>query len=723
MYTFGELLRGFRRREGLSQETLADKLGVHRNSISDWERNAYLPRTRQMVLDLSEALGLESKESNQLLYAAEYPLESEQPVNNDALLTESPFDLAPVIEPAAVEKGVFVAREDELNLLNRFLAEVLKDRQGRVVFVNGEAGSGKTALVQEFCWRALENDKDLVVAGGSCNAYIGIGDPYLPFREILALLTYDMEARWAAEPSVRNHALRLRSLIPNTVQALLQNGPDLIETFLSGPALIKRASTFSSDVPRWLAQLKSIVARKAADQSPINPQQQNLFAQYTRVLRAISRHKPLLLVLDDLQWADNGSIGLLFHLGKRLEDCPILIIGIYRPADVALGREGERHPLEPVVNEFQLVFGDNRIDLKQTLGQQFVEAILATELNRLGAEFKSALYERTQGHALFTIEMLRSMQRRGDLIKDESGRWIEGPALDWNTLPARIDGVIRERIDRLPKHLRETLKVASVEGEDFTAEVVAQVQKVDAWTMAQQLSSILDRQHQLVRSQISRRLGTQRLSQYRFQHILFQHYLYSSLDEVEQAFLHEMVGKSLEQLHAGQTEAIAVQLARHFQKAQLNAKAIDYLSQAGKRALSLSANEEAVAHFSEALILIKTLPDTNKSAEQELDLQIGLGPAQIAIRGYAAVEVEQTYLRARQLCREVGNTHQIFQVLAGLWVCYFVRGELPKAREHGIQLLDLAKAKKRSGCVFASPSDAGSHFMRHGGVYINFRAL
>ena len=380
-------------------------------------------------------------------------------------------------------------------------------------------------------------------------------------------------------------------------------------------------------------------------------------------MRILAHRHPLLLVIDDLQWADAGSIGLLFHLGKRLKKCPILIVGVYRPADVALGREGKRHPLDPVINELQREFGNNGIDLKQAMGRPFVEAILDTEPNRLGAAFRKALYQHTRGQALFTIEILRDMQRRGDLVKDETGRWVEGPALDWEILPARVDGVIRERIDRLPHRLQKTLRVASVEGEDFLAEVVAQVQTVNEWAMVEQLSGILDKQHRLVSSQISRRLGTQRLSRYRFRHILFQHYLYNSLDKVEQAFLHEMVGNSLERLYAGQTEAIAVQLARHFQVADLKTKAVLYLSRAGKRALRLCANEEAAAHIAEALALLKTCPETAERTDQELDLQTSLGPALIALKGYAAPEVEKAYTRARELCQQVGPTPQIFPVL------------------------------------------------------------
>jgi predicted ATPase len=205
----------------------------------------------------------------------------------------------------------------------------------------------------------------------------------------------------------------------------------------------------------------------------------------------------------------------------------------------------------------------------------------------LDATFRQTLYERTRGHALYTVEMVRGMRERDALVRDESGRWVEGKAVDWASLPARVEGTIGERIARLPAALRETLQVASVEGETFTAEVVAQVQAVAEREIVRQLSGELDKWHRLVVSVGSHRSipGKRRTSRYRFRHILFQEYVYKGLDEVERAYLHQAVGDALEQRFEGQTEAIAIQLARHYRVAGQEPKAIDYLHQAGEWAL------------------------------------------------------------------------------------------------------------------------------------------
>lgn len=629
-----------------------------------------------------------------------------------------PLNSPPFLEQPDGDAGpLFVAREQELEQLDNFLIPA-QSGQGRVIFVTGDAGSGKTSLLQEFILRAQRARPDLIVAGGNCNAFTGVGDPYLPFREILVCLSGDVEARWEAGLINTIQARRLWSLIPHTVQALVDSGPDLLDIFIPGPALLQRATAAASGEANWLSQLKQLVARRQSEAVPANLRQQtNLFEQYTIVLQELARRQPLLLVLDDLQWADAGSINLLFHLGRRLQRQRILIVGIYRPAEVALGRpsadsgEQERHPLQAVINEFQRNYGQIHINLNQSEGRSFINALLDSEPHRLPETFKEALFQHSQGHALFTVEMLRGMQERGDLTQDEQGRWVEGPDLDWNTLPARIEGIIEERIGRLPVSQREILRAASVEGEIFTAEVVAQAQGDAAPEVVRLLSGSLDRQHRLVRSQGSRLLSSegQRLSHYQFRHILFQRYLYGSLDDTERAYLHEAVGNILEQLYQGQHETVALQLARHFQMAGLIEKAVGYLQQAGRWAVRLSAHKEAIAHFTRALGLLGTLPDSEQHAQQELDLQLALGRAFIVVKGSGAPEVERTFVRARELCQQVGESSQLVQVLWGLCVFYVIRGKLRgTGYDMAKQCLQVAQSQQESNLLIGGHMAVGT---------------
>ena len=152
------------------------------------------------------------------------------------------------------------------------------------------------------------------------------------------------------------------------------------------------------------------------------------------MLAALSQQRALILILDDLHWADSASLNLLFHLARQVADSRVLIVGTYRPDDVALGRLSttsgrvERHPFEPILNEIRRYAGDVVIDLgaaQLAEGRALVDALVDAEPNRLDAAFRQELFARTEGHPLFTVELLRTLEERGDLVKDASGRWVQ----------------------------------------------------------------------------------------------------------------------------------------------------------------------------------------------------------------------------------------------------------------------------------------------------------
>jgi predicted ATPase len=509
-----------------------------------------------------------------------------------------------------MEKPIFVAREQELDQLDGYLHQSIES-QGSVCFVAGEAGSGKTALVNEFANRAQDRQRDLIVALGQCDSYTGSGDAYLPFREVLGLLTGDVESDLAKGKISTENANRLQNMLGFSGQALVELGPDLIGIFIPGAGLATRAAAYVAEKVGWLDKLDQLTKRKSEQKRQIisGIEQSHIFEQYVNVLNKLGTEHPLIIILDDLQWADSASIELLFHLGRRIEDNRILIIGTYRPEEVSIGRAGERHPLEKVLSEIKRYYGDVWIDLDRAMvkeGIHFVNTYLDTEPNQLGEGFRQALHHHTNGQPLFTIELLRDMQERGDLVKDEQDRWIEDPTLDWSDLPARVEGVIEERTGRLEGELRNALSVGSVEGEDFTAEVVARIQAADARYLITRLSGELEKQHRLVSAQGVKRIGSgeERLSLYRFQHNLFQTYLYGELDEVERVCLHEDVGNVLEELYGEQANEIAVQLARHFDEAGIPNKASHYLHMAGEHAAARFANDEALSYLARSLDLI-----------------------------------------------------------------------------------------------------------------------
>ena len=412
-----ELARRLLSRDPLREASYRLLMRLH---VLNGDRGAALHVYHSCASVLQEELGVDPDPSTRRQYEQLLDLEALAAAHLPAFLEVTAEEDA----PAEPRRPVFVARERELARLDGFLNLALSG-QSRIVFVTGDAGQGKTALVQEFARRAQAAHPELVVAGGNGNAYTGQGDPYVSFREILSLLSGEIKERWAVQSFSREQARRLWHTLPLTAQALVEAGPDLVDTFVSGAPLAQRAGAYAPWPGRadWLPRLQQLVQRKASFPPRPDLNQNALFEQYSRVVRAIARRRPLLLTLDDLQWADAGSVGLLFHLGRSLAGGRVLVVGAYRPTDIALGRGGERHPLEPVVNEFKLQWGDIEIDLREAEGERFVAAYLDTEPNRLSEAFRTTLFRQTAGLPLAIVELRardagapRAGSRRGRLL-------------------------------------------------------------------------------------------------------------------------------------------------------------------------------------------------------------------------------------------------------------------------------------------------------------------
>ncbi|MCJ7739350.1 MAG: AAA family ATPase, partial [Anaerolineae bacterium] len=344
-------------------------------------RSAALRQYRQCVRILEEELGAAPAAATTALYeeirssaGPELPIRSEPP---HAVQVRPPSFLDPGASQAAARAQVFVGRAPELARLAGYL-EAASAGQGQVAFVVGGPGRGKTSLLRAFAEQAMAAHPDLLVVSGACNAYSGVGDAYLPFREALGMLAGDVESRWKAGAVSRDHAQRLWSALPVTLPAMVAHGPYVIDSFVSGIGLMSRAEQAGLGDATSMAALRTLSNRTATS----GLEQQALFQQVTNTLQAVAVEHPLLIVLDDLQWIDQGSIGLLFHLGRRLAGCRILLVGAYRPEEVAAGRtsggESEPHPLTKTLNEFRRDFGDVWIDLRQadqSEGRQFVDAL------------------------------------------------------------------------------------------------------------------------------------------------------------------------------------------------------------------------------------------------------------------------------------------------------------------------------------------------------------
>jgi DNA-binding SARP family transcriptional activator/predicted ATPase len=513
-------------------------------------------------------------------------------------------------QPPAGPPARLVARADEFGQLGGHLDAALAG-EPTVVFVSGDAGSGKTALLEAFAASAMAERPDLLVAGARCDPG-GSLDAFAPLHRLAEMLFGNLASHAAWRLHGRDQADRLQDATGLALAALAEHGAGLVGTLVPVVSVARRGRRPSAPPGTALSQGA-------------------LFDQLLCTLAAIARERPLLLLLDDLHWVDDATTAFLVHLGRQLSDSPILVLGAYRSATVALGRRDPRsgatirHPLAVAVNELRRTRGEILVELDRADGRAFVEAYVDTEPNRLGAPFRDALYAQTGGHALFTVETLRNLQERGELVKDEAGRWIARESLDWGRLPIRVEAAIAERVDRLPEAERQILSAASVQGEIFSAEAVAELTGGRVAEVLTCLSESLARQHHLVRPEGLDRVegfGRGRHFVYRFTHHLFQKYLYDQLDPVERAQWHAVIAATLDRQVGADLalrERLAARLAWHYEAGGLPLQAARALLDAGRQATRVSAFREALNLFDHGLALLHGVDAARPAASASVE--------------------------------------------------------------------------------------------------------
>jgi predicted ATPase len=260
-----------------------------------------------------------------------------------------------------------------------------------------------------------------------------------------------------------------------------------------------------------------------------------------------------------------------------------------------------------VINEVQRVTGEAPIDLDAVEGRAFIDALLDAAPNRLDSQFRETLYQRTGGHALFTVELIDGLRTCGELVRDATGHWTAGDTLDWRRLPARVEAVVAEHVGRVPAQWQALLQAACVEGGEFTAGIIADAIGLAEAEVVRALSGELSQHYQLVIATRVDRIGAQRWLRYRFRHALFETYLYQRLDAVSRTQLHEAIGAALEKRYAdrpAELPEIALQLTRQLEGAGLNLKAAGYGLIAGQHAARLSAYQEAAQLLTHSVTLL-----------------------------------------------------------------------------------------------------------------------
>ena len=473
--------------------------------------------------------------------------------------------------------------------------------QGReVLLIAGEAGQGKTTLAAEVARRAY--DDGAIVLLGRCDEELGI--PYGPFVE--ALQHYVAHAELGTlERHVETH----------------------------GPALARLCRGLGArvgDLP-------------PPDEVDADTERYRLYGAVVGILDEASRDRPVVLVLDDVQWADAASLQLLRHVVKMGDALGVLIICTYRDTELS-------PLLVETLGALRRERGVDRIALRGLEDDEvvrFLEAAAGHDLTDSGLALAHAVYEETDGNPFFVSEMLRHLEDTGAIFRDEAGTWRTRTTE--MLLPASVREVVAARVARLGPEAARVLGLAAVIGRQFDLRLLSMAAGVDEGEVIDLLEAASTMA--LVRE------APDAVDSYTFAHALVQHTLYEDLGATRRARAHRRVAEALEELCGADSSDHVGELAHHWlQATQLVdvGKAVTYARRAGEMALDSLAPADGVRYFEQALDLLEHSGPADSATA--LDVRILLGIAQ---RQAGSAAYRETLLEAARLARRAGDRDRL----------------------------------------------------------------
>jgi ABC-type oligopeptide transport system substrate-binding subunit/DNA-binding SARP family transcriptional activator len=459
-----------------------------------------------------------------------------------------------------------VGRESEMARLISHWKETSSGR-GKLIFIGGEAGVGKTRLVDEFA-ESLRFQGTRVLSG-RCYEF----ERALPYQPIVETLCSALPSLSASEQTL---------------------------------------------FPRWLAVGESQTESEkiGAGRETLNQDQTYLFDSVVTFLAGLSARGPILIVLEDLHWAAESTLQLLHYLARHLANHPVMLVGTYRSEEVGRG-----HPFL----DFQQTLQKENLSASITLSRLSATAveILILEMSGGGDSIPplvQRLYQETEGNPFFLMETLKALFETG-LIQMEAGEWkVDSSQISRGQLPLpeSISETVLARVRTLDVNVQSALTMASILGREFDFELLDQ-----AWGRGNEAT--LEALDHLLRSRLIEEGAGQSGRDYAFVHHKIQEAVYAYIPNKQCEHLHARAGTAMEKLYGARTENVVGEIAYHFEKCcglggEYGGKAVTYLLQAGDHARKLYAFQDAVEYYQRALAILKETHDYEMTARAQMKL-------------------------------------------------------------------------------------------------------
>ena len=535
--------------------------------------------------------------------------------------------------------------------------EVAAQGNARLLCVTGEPGIGKSTLTQDFLGRIRNERAPCLIARGRCSERLAGTEAYLPLLELLESLLRG------------NHGGRL-------------------------------AETMKQLAPTWYFRIVPLSTDDSSDSRLQDDaraaSQEQMKRELLTFLQELSRDTPVILFFDDVHWADASTVDFLAYIGMRGEGLRLLTIVTYRPSELLLAEHpfvGVKRELQArgVCEEIALGFLD-REDISNYLGLEFPEHAFPDAL----IDF---VHERTDGSPLFMVNVIRYLHGVGAIVERDGWRMVKPLSEIEKEVPESIRSMIERKIDLLDDADRRLMVVASVQGSEFHATVVAEAMEGDEAEIEESLER-LDQVHNFVR-----RVGEEEMPdgsltlRYRFVHALYQNTLYETLTPARRTKLSGAVANALVRRHGKDNSAIAGELGMLFEVARDFARASDSFLQAAQKAIRVYANQEAVGLCRRAIANARKLKGKDRES-RVVAAALELAHLQMTISRFE--DAVESFELAERAAEAAGMTEELIRVICGKGMSFYNLKRIDEMRGAGERALELARTINSSvGLAFA----------------------
>jgi len=550
--------------------------------------------------------------------------------------------LAPLVREPSL--STVVGRVTELAQLEEHLRIAVAGRR-QVVFIEGEPGIGKTALVATFLDSVPSAYPSVRVTMGQCIDQHGAVEPYLPLLEALGRLVEGPQGRQVV------------------------------------PQLRQRA-------PMWLMQLPWLLPPEETERlqvalAGVSPQR--MPREFAVFVEALTAEVPWVLVLEDLHWSDLATTDLLALLAERREPARLLVLVTYRATDAVL----RQHPVADLVPRLlarrrctQLTPEFLSADaVGEYMARRFQQTAPAPELVR-------RLHQRTDGNPLFMVALVDHMVREGLLTEHGESADLQAAL---HAVPPNLRYLVDAQLAALSTEDRAVLDAASAAGVTFTAAAVAAVLELTQEAVESACAALARRELFLQSAGSSEWPDGTLTERYSFRHALYHEILYHGLPEGRRQRLHRGIGNRMEAAYGTRSGEIATELALHFDRGRDHARAVPHYQAAANNALRRFANREAVTHLATALERLAVLPADRERDQQELHVQATLATTLLATQGFALEQMRCAFARLGELSQQLDDPLHRFVAIGGQLVFHYNRAQHQTAQAMGEELLQLTE--------------------------------